>query len=142
MPNRITVGCHDLSRAARFYDAVLTPLGLTRRPVTADGGPDAACWGYPDQGLPSFYVYMPFNRRPVKVGNSSMLTFVASSPAAVDAAHAAALSSGGTDAGPPGREPHVGEGHYCAYMRDVDGNKVHIAYRGGELIAATEALAD
>ena len=142
MPNRITVGCHDLSRAARFYDAVLTPLGLSRRPVAADAGPDAACGVYPDKNLPSFYVYMPFNRRPVKVGNSSMLTFLASSPAAVDAAYAAALASGGTDAGPPGPEPHVGDGHYGGYIRDPDGNKVHIAYRGDKPIAATEALAN
>ena len=142
MPNRITVGCHDLSRAVRFYDAVLIPLGLSRRPVAADGGPDAACWGYPGQDLPSFYVYMPFNRRPLKVANNCIVSFLASSPAAVDAAYAAALASGGTDAGPPGQEPHHGDGHVGACVRDPDGNKLHIAYRGNELTEATEALAD
>ena len=130
MFSHVTVGCSDLDRAARFYDALLLPLGLRRRPVTPDGGPAAACWVVPDQPLPRFYVYQPFDRSPMSVGNGSMVAFLAAGPVAVDEAHKAGLASGGRDEGAPGPRPHYGAGYYGAYLRDPDGNKVHVAYRG------------
>lgn len=130
MISHITVGCHDLERAGRFYDALLVPLGLVRRPVTPDGGPAAACWIHPDQKLPRFYVYMPFDGQPMSVGNGSMVAFLAPSPAAVDEAHAAGIVAGGSSEGEPGERPRYGIGYYGAYLRDPDGNKVHIVHRG------------
>lgn len=130
MFSHITVGCSNLERAARFYDAVLIPLGLRRRPVTPDGGPAAACWVHPDEVLPRFYVYMPFDRGPMSVGNGSMVAFLAPSHAAVDSAHAAGMAAGGSGEGEPGPRPQYGEGYYGSYLRDPDGNKVHIVYRG------------
>jgi catechol 2,3-dioxygenase-like lactoylglutathione lyase family enzyme len=65
MFSHVTVGCNDIGKAAAFYDAVLTPLGLHRRAVTPDGP-----------------------------------------------------------------RPHYGNGYYGAYLRDPDGNKVHVVYRG------------
>jgi len=130
MFSHITVGTNDLERSAIFYDAVLGELGLRRRPVTPDGGPAAACWISPDQALPRFYVYMPFDRKPMSAGNGAMAAFLAPSAAAVDAAHAAAMAHGGQDEGAPGPRPHYGEGYYGAYLRDPDGNKIHIVHRG------------
>ena len=77
MFSHITVGTRDLVRAAAFYDAVLLPLGLRRRPVTPDGGPAAACWVSPDHTLPRFFVFMPFDGRPASAGNGSMVAFTA-----------------------------------------------------------------
>jgi catechol 2,3-dioxygenase-like lactoylglutathione lyase family enzyme len=99
MFSHITVGTRDLQRAAAFYDAVLLPIGLVRRQVTPDGGPESACWVSPDRPLPRFYVYMPFNRQPASVGNGSMVAFLAPSEASVDLAYLAGLSAGGTDEG-------------------------------------------
>ena len=130
MFSHVTVGCHDLERAGAFYDAVLTPLGLRRRQVTPDGGPAAACWIDPHRVLPRFYVYMPYNHEAASVGNGSMVAFLAPSTAAVDQAHAAGISALGSNEGAPGSRPHYGEGYYGAYLRDPDGNKVHIVYRG------------
>ncbi len=130
MFSHFTVGCRDLDRATAFYDAVLTPLGLARRPVTPDGAPAAACWILPGLPLPRFYVYMPFDRNPASAGNGCMVAFLAPAPAAVDAAYAAGLAALGSDEGAPGPRPHYGEGYYGAYLRDPDGNKVHIVYRG------------
>ena len=130
MFSHITVGCIDLGQAASFYDAVLTPLGLRRREVTPDGGPAAACWVAPDQPLPRFYVYLPFDRGPMSVGNGSMVAFLAPSPQAVDEAYGAGLSAGGRDEGAPGPRPHYGAGYYGAYLRDPAGNKVHLVHRG------------
>ena len=128
--SHVTVGCSDLERATAFFDAVLTSMGLQRRPVTPDDGPPAACWVLPGHPLPRFYVYSPFDRKPASAGNGSMVAFAAPSPAAVDAAHAAGLAAGGTDQGAPGPRPQYGAGYYGAYLRDPDGNKVHIVHRG------------
>jgi catechol 2,3-dioxygenase-like lactoylglutathione lyase family enzyme len=131
MFSHITVGTFNLQDAATFYDAVLQPIGLVRRQVvTSDGGVESVCWVSPDSQLPRFYVYMPFNRQPASVGNGSMVAFQAPSEAAVDAAYLAGLSAGGTDEGKPGERRHYGDGYYGAYLRDPDGNKVHVVYRG------------
>jgi catechol 2,3-dioxygenase-like lactoylglutathione lyase family enzyme len=130
MFSHITVGCTDLDKAAAFYDAVLLPIGLKRRVVMPDGGPLSACWVMPNQALPRFYVYMPFDRLPATSGNGSMAAFLAPSPAAVNAAYAAAMAHGGKDEGAPAPRTHYGDGYYGAYLRDPDGNKVHIVCRG------------
>ncbi|WP_406855232.1 VOC family protein [Alsobacter sp. KACC 23698] len=130
MFSHVTVGCSDLDRAARFYDAVLPPLGLQRRAVMPDGGPASACWVSPDAILPRFYVYQPFDGKPASAGNGAMVAFLAADSAAVDAAYASGLRAGGTDEGKPGPRPHYGDGYYGAYLRDPDGNKVHVVCRG------------
>ncbi|TBU98323.1 lactoylglutathione lyase [Stutzerimonas kirkiae] len=130
MFSHITVGVSDLARAAAFYDAVLAPLGLRQRPVTPDGGPTSLCWIMPGQALPRFYAYRPFDGEPASAGNGSMVAFLAPDEAAVAAAHAAGLAAGGSDEGPPGPRPRYGAGYYGAYLRDPDGNKLHIVHRG------------
>jgi len=68
--------------------------------------------------------------KPASAGNGSMVAFLAPSPAAVDAAYQAGLATEGGGEGAPGPRPHYGEGYYGAYLRDPDGNKVHVVYRG------------
>lgn len=130
MFSHITVGVSDLARAAAFYDAVLAPLGLRQRPVTPDGGPASLCWIMPGQALPRFYAYRPFDGEAASAGNGSMVAFLAADEAAVAMAHAAGLAAGGSDEGPPGPRPRYGAGYYGAYLRDPDGNKLHIVHRG------------
>lgn len=130
MFSHITVGCTNLDSAAAFYDAVLTPLGLCRRVVIPDGGPAAACWVNPELPLPRFYVYQPYNRQPASVGNGSMVAFLARSPEDVEAAYKAGIDQGGADEGKPGPRDNYGAGYYGAYLRDLDGNKIHLVYRG------------
>lgn len=129
MFSHVTVGVSDLDRAARFYDALLLPLGLARRPVDPDGGPPSLCWIQPGAGLPRFYAYLPFDGRPCSAGNGGMVAFLAPSPAAVEQAHAAAMAQGGADEGAPGPRPRYGPGYFGAYLRDPDGNKLHVAHR-------------
>jgi len=128
MFSHVTVGARDLERSGRFYDAVLVPLGLKRRIVVPDGGPAALCWVSAHASLPRFYVYSPYNGEPATVGNGSMAAFLAPSAAAVDSAYADGLAHGGRDAGAPGPRPHYGDGYYGAYLRDPDGNKIHIVH--------------
>lgn len=129
MFSHITVGVSDLDQAARFYDALLTPLGLIQRQVTPDGGPASRCWHRPGDTFPRFYVYLPFDGAPCSHGNGSMTAFFAPSPGAIERAYADALASGGTDAGAPGPRPRYGPDYFGAYLRDPDGNKIHIVHR-------------
>ena len=129
MFSHITVGARELERSGRFYDALLTPLGLARRTVTPDGGPAALCWVAADASLPRFYVYRPFNGALASAGNGSMVAFLAPSIEAVHAAYAGGLQHGGGDDGAPGPRPRYGAGYYGAYLRDPDGNKLHIVHR-------------
>jgi catechol 2,3-dioxygenase-like lactoylglutathione lyase family enzyme len=59
-----------------------------------------------------------------------MVAFLAPSPEAVEAAYAEGLRKGGSDEGPPGPRPHYDPDYCGAYLRDPDGNKVHIVHRG------------
>ncbi|MHC9086148.1 VOC family protein [Luteimonas sp. RIT-PG2_3] len=130
MFSHVTVGTLDLERAGRFYDALLLPIGLRQRVVTPDDGPLALCWVSGDAPLPRFYVYSPHDGLPATAGNGSMTAFLAPAAEAVQASWASGLANGGTDEGAPGERPHYGEGYFGAYLRDPDGNKIHIVYRG------------
>ncbi|RYD26016.1 MAG: VOC family protein [Lysobacteraceae bacterium] len=130
MFSHVTVGVSDLNRAAAFYDALLTPLGLAQREVVPDGGPPSRCWHMPGVNLPRFYAYLPFDGCPCSVANGGMVAFLAPSPETVEAAYVEGLRKGGSDEGAPGLRPHYGPDYFGAYLRDPDGNKVHIVYRG------------
>lgn len=129
MLSHITVGVSDLDRAERFYDALLKPLGLAQRQVIPDGGPASRCWHRPGDSFPRFYAYLPFDGERPSHGNGSMTAFFAPAPEAVERAYADALAQGGTDEGPPGLRHQYGPGYFGAYLRDPDGNKIHIVHR-------------
>ena len=59
-----------------------------------------------------------------------MIAFLASSSDVVGAAFAAGIIACGTNQGLPGERPNYRNGYYGAYLRDRDGNKVHIVHRG------------
>jgi len=111
----------------------LIPLGYIQRDVKPDGGPKSCCWVVKGAELPRFYVYEPFNKEAATSGNGSMVSFLAPDISSVNESYAVALKMGGTDEGAPNNREHYGSGYYGAYMRDPDGNKVHIVYRGDTL---------
>ena len=59
-----------------------------------------------------------------------MVAFLAPTVEAVSAAYLAGIKAGGRDDGPPGERVRYGTGYYGAYLRDPDGNKVHVVHRG------------
>jgi catechol 2,3-dioxygenase-like lactoylglutathione lyase family enzyme len=137
MFSHVIFGCSDLDRASQFYDHVLSEIGLERRPISSYGGPACACWIVPGELLPRFYVSYPFDGEPASAGNGNMVAFAAPSQAAVDAAYKAALAAGAKVEGEPGERSRYGFGYYGAYFRDLDGNKVHVVYRGDVQQSAT-----
>jgi len=126
MFSHLTIGTTDLARAIAFYDTVLEPLGIERRPVRYDNW---ASWHRPGEEA-VLWVGRPINKLPATWGNGWMVAFTAPSRAAVDAAHRAAIAAGGYDEGAPGLRTSYGPDYCGAYVRDPDGNKLHFVRRG------------
>lgn len=129
MFSHVMVGAKDLEALERFYDAVLLPLGLERSPDWSEG-PRGFGYRAPGTRHPTFDVQEPFDGQPPSHGNGNMVAFMAPSREAVDAAHAAALAHGGTDEGAPGLRTRYDPHYYGAYMRDPEGNKLHVVHHG------------
>ncbi len=131
MSSHVTVGARDLARVGTFHDAVLAPLGLPRRwEGQDDGGPPSIGWAAPGRRVPTFFVQAPLDFRPASAGNGCTAAFLAPSPDAVRAAHAAGLAAGGDDEGAPDERPRYGRGHHGAHLRAVEGNEPHVVHRG------------
>jgi catechol 2,3-dioxygenase-like lactoylglutathione lyase family enzyme len=121
----LTLGTNDLARAARFYDAALTPLGLIRRATE----PTEVGYGLPEDSRTRLWITLPFDGKPATTGNGTMPALSAPSQEAVRDFHAAALANGGTDEGAPGLRPY-GPAFFAAYVRDPDGNKLSAVHEG------------
>jgi catechol 2,3-dioxygenase-like lactoylglutathione lyase family enzyme len=110
----------DLDRSARFYDALMRPLGGRRIVDSADG------IGY-GRDRPELWL-MP--RAAARAGNGAAngaasarghIAIAAAGRRAVDAAHAAGLAAGGRDGGAPARRPVGPPSYYSGYLVDPDG---------------------
>jgi catechol 2,3-dioxygenase-like lactoylglutathione lyase family enzyme len=119
MLHHISFGVRDLVLSGAFYDAALGALGFRRvfEYATAVGyglvdGEDDLCLKLrPDAAAP---------------GPGFHLAFAASSRAAVDAFHQAALRVGGQDNGAPGLRPEYGPLYYAAFLIDPDGHRIEV----------------
>lgn len=130
----ICLGTDNIERAARFYDAALGALGISRCDTSNEPEWDGWIgWGlYEDQGARevALWICPPFDGRAATVGNGSMVGLQAKTWAQVDAFHAAALAHGGTSEGAPGLRPQYNPDFYAAYVRDPDGHKLAAVCRG------------
>jgi catechol 2,3-dioxygenase-like lactoylglutathione lyase family enzyme len=127
--SHITVGTNNLSKSGKFYNSILIPLGYIKREVTPDGGPKSCCWASKEVQLPRF-PSLSINKEVATSGNGSMVSFLAPDITSVNTSYAAAFKFGGIDEGEPNNRENYGTGYYGAYIRDPDGNKIHIVYRG------------
>jgi len=130
----VMVGTNDLTKATKFYDTILAPLGLLQAERTAtytayapNGSKDAI----------EFYVTIPFDQKFATRGNGTMIALVAPTMLALKQFHRFGLSSGGTDEGAPGLREEGSDVCY-AYIRDLDGNKICAFYDGVKKLSAHE----
>ena len=117
MIDHISVGVSDLARSARFYEAALAPLGLSRvvtRPLTIGFG----------KNYPEFWINLRAGMAPVAPESGTHICLRAKAIADVDAFHAAALATGGRSDGAPGLRPHDRVRYYAAFVIDPDGNRI------------------
>lgn len=110
------LGASDLAASGTFYDAALAALGVKN---LGPFGDSAILYG---RDKPALLVLRPGNGE-APSSNGVTVGFAASSPAEVDAFHAAGLAAGGACEGLPGPRGHL-PGAYAAYLRDPAGNKV------------------
>jgi catechol 2,3-dioxygenase-like lactoylglutathione lyase family enzyme len=117
MIDHISVGVADLDRGARFYEATLAALGLTRlvtRPATVGFG----------KNYPEFWINLRAGMAKVAPESGTHICLRARTTAEIDAFHAAALDAGGVSDGPPGLRPHDRVKYYAAFVIDPDGNRI------------------
>ncbi|MEM9397499.1 MAG: VOC family protein [Pseudomonadota bacterium] len=111
----IMLGTNDRDRANTFFDGVLGELGMKRFMDFAH----ISFYGT-DLNAPFLGVCSPLDKNDATVGNGSMIALAAGSAENVDRVYAKAIELGASCEGKPGVRP---AGFYCAYFRDMDGNK-------------------
>ena len=118
------IGVSDVAKSAAFYDAALGALGMRRAmQMPENQGTDAVGYGV---DYPIFWIdrFHPHSTR-------QHTAFVAKTRAEVDAFHAAAIASGGSDNGPPAaRQKQSTPIYYAAFVLDPDGNNIVAVFRG------------
>jgi catechol 2,3-dioxygenase-like lactoylglutathione lyase family enzyme len=115
MLDHLGVQCSDLAASARFYDAVLAPLGGGRIMDFE------VAIGYGQDGHPDFWI----GRHDSGEGfRESHIAFRAPDRAAVKAFFDAAVALGAEVLHEPRLWPEYHETYFGAFVRDPDGNNV------------------
>ena len=123
MLDHIAIQCADVAAAARFYDAVLAPLGAAR---VMSPAPDII--GYGVAGLPCFWLGPSTGQG---VAREAHLAFHAADRASVTAFARAAVAQGAPVLHAPREWPQYHPGYYAAFVRDPDGNNVEAVTHTG-----------
>jgi catechol 2,3-dioxygenase-like lactoylglutathione lyase family enzyme len=113
MFDHVGLRVRDLEASARFYAAVLAPLGHVLGPR------DEASAGFGPAGSPALWLHATEG-----AGGGVHVAFKAANPDVVARFHAAGLEAGGRDNGGPGPRPDYGPTYYAAFLIDPDGNNV------------------
>ena len=134
MLDHVSIPAGEFERSARFYDAVLAPLGLERIRTPELDGIRIADYGVGDVlvfslGAP---IEAPVGGWTVNPLLGMHVAFAAPTRASVDAFYAAGLEAGGADNGAPGLRPEYEPNYYAAYLSDPDGHHVEAVCRLAE----------
>jgi catechol 2,3-dioxygenase-like lactoylglutathione lyase family enzyme len=122
MLDHLSIQCADVTASARFYDAVLAPLGGGR---VMDFGEVV---GYGVGGKPDFWI----GPRATGEGfREAHIAFEAADNTAVRAFFDAAVAAGSEVLHPPRLWPEYHPGYFGAFVRDPDGNNVEAVCHTG-----------
>jgi len=131
MIHHISLGAFDIERAARFYDAVLRPLGYVRVWTDLRPGEQGQAVGYGPAGSGDKLAIKQVPQ-PIQPTHGFHVAFAAPSRASVAAFHTAALASGGTDNGSPGLRPHYGADYFAAFVVDPEGHHLEAVWKASD----------
>lgn len=122
MISHVFVAVNDFDAALRFYQPLMTSLGLAMR--FCDPARPWAGWQSPNASRPLFLVGRPYDGRPASPGNGQMVALLAQDRQSIQLAYDCAMAHGGRSEGPPGLRPEYHASYYGAYFRDPEGNKL------------------
>ena len=111
----VSIQCSDFAASARFYDAVLAPLGLVRVMEPGDS------IGY---GIPPSADFWIGQQRTGDGFRETHIAFQAPDHAAIQAFYDAALATGAEPLHEPQFWPEYDVTYYAAFVRDPDGNNI------------------
>ena len=111
-----SVGVKDLDVAGKFYDELLSVIGVK----LMWKNDRARMYGLEkDQG--TLCLILPYDKENASPGNGSMVAILADSIEKVNALHKKSLEIGALNEGDPGERS---DGFYASYIRDLDRNKI------------------
>ena len=117
MIDHISIPVRDIKASARFYEALLAPLGMTR----VRDWPKSIGFG---KTYPEFWLNERAQLKPPGEDNGAHIALRAPDTKAVDAFHAAAVAAGAHSDGAPGMRLEYSSHYYAAFIRDWDGNRI------------------
>ena len=122
MIDHVGFNVSDYATSKAFYQRALAPLGygLVMEVTPAMTGTDSHHAGFGASGKPDFWI----GSGESATRSGLHVALVASSRAAVDAFHAAALAAGARDNGAPGLRPIYHPHYYGAFVLDQDGHNI------------------
>lgn len=127
MLDHVFISVSDIARSIAFYEAALAPLGITH--VLDYDGKDGPR-GHPDlKGFGANGRVFFWLRDGVVEGRAAHVGFVANGTTQVDAAFAAAMAAGASEAHPPGAQLHYDPRYYAAQVLDPDGYSLEFVYK-------------
>jgi catechol 2,3-dioxygenase-like lactoylglutathione lyase family enzyme len=113
--DHIGVNVRDLRAARRFYEAALGAIGMKINMEVR------SAFGLGSRTEKIFWL-----GRDPKASGGGHYALRVEHREEVDAFHAAALSAGGDDNGPPGLRPHYGPSYYAAFVKDPEENNIEV----------------
>ena len=124
MFSHVMVGANDVEASKKFYDAVLSSLGVAAGSTDPKG---RVFWRTP---AGAFGISKPIDGKGACGANGGTIGFKCESTAMVEAWHAAGIAAGGTAIeDPPGYRQGAAGKVYLAYLRDPSGNKLCALHR-------------
>jgi len=117
MIDHISIAVRELKASARFYDALLAPLGMMR----VREAPKTVGYG---KSYPEFWLNERPHLKSLPDDSGAHICLRAPDTQAVDGFHAAALAAGAKSDGAPGKRPQYSKAYYAAFIRDRDGNRI------------------
>lgn len=120
--DHVSINVSDFGRSEAFYLATLSTLGIKQQFSMPRSGGHVSAFG---KDRASFFIS---DGKPIH--GVIHLALSASSRAAVDAFHHAALAAGGRENGAPGVRPRYHANYYAAFVFDPDGNNIEAVFQG------------
>ncbi|MFA7281677.1 MAG: VOC family protein [Sterolibacterium sp.] len=105
----------DINASARFYSAVLAPLGYVM---------DSSGSGFGPVNAPALWLYASASA----TGAGSHVALRTKNRDAVDRFYLEGIKAGGRDNGKPGLRADYGPTYYAAFLLDPDGNNIEAVY--------------